>query len=185
MDKNLLEESSLVLSEAECLFNEQQIEVAIDSMANQITQKLSTKNPLLLPVMIGGVLLAGKLIAKLQFPCQIDYIHATRYRSGISGHELHWKKRPDKEIANQTILLIDDILDEGITLAAIKEDCIKTGASEVYTAVLADKEINKPRPIANADFTGLKVPDRYVFGYGMDYKEFHRNVNGIYAVKSL
>ncbi|MEM7026862.1 MAG: phosphoribosyltransferase family protein, partial [Pseudomonadota bacterium] len=93
--------------------------------------------------------------------------------------------KPGKSLKEQTVLLIDDILDEGITLAAITEYCKKQGAKKVYTAVLADKQLNKERCINKADFTGVEVPDRYVFGYGMDYEEYHRNINGIYALKNL
>ena len=171
------------LKDADCLYNKDSVEQAIAQMATDITAKLEATNPLILPVMVGGVVLAGKLLPLLPFPLQVDYIHATRYRSTTAGSELEWKKQPGKSLTDRTILLVDDILDEGITLAAIIDYCQQQGAKAIYTAVLADKQLNKKRPINKADFTGLEVPDLYVFGYGMDYEEYHRNVDGIYALR--
>ncbi|MEQ8427679.1 MAG: hypoxanthine-guanine phosphoribosyltransferase [Gammaproteobacteria bacterium] len=182
-EESIYTESKQVLDTAECLHDTAVVEQAITRMANEITQKLQLDNPLLLPVMTGGVVLAGKLIPQLRFPLQVDYIHATRYRSTTSGHDISWLKKPEKSLKGKAVLLIDDILDEGITLAAIVEHCRNEGASAVYTAVLVEKLLDKPKPLEKADFTGLSVPNRYVFGYGMDYKEYHRNVSGIYAVK--
>lgn len=82
------------------------------------------------------------------------------------------------------MLIIDDILDEGHTLAAIVEYCRDAGAENVYTAVLLDKQHDrKAYPGMRADFTGLDVEDRYIFGYGLDYKGYWRNAAGIFALK--
>jgi hypoxanthine phosphoribosyltransferase len=181
--QSLLEDSRQALENAELLYSADDVENAITEMSTAITNELKESNPLMLPVMIGGIVLAGRLIPQLNFPLQIDYIHATRYRGGTSGNELNWLKRPEKSIKDRTVLLIDDILDEGITLAAIIEHCYEVGAEKVLTAVLVEKILDKNKPIKNADFTGLTVPNRYVFGYGMDYHEYHRNAAGIYALK--
>ena len=177
-----IEQAQDVLSKADLLFNSEEVECAIETMANSITEQLQASYPLLLPVMIGGVVLAGKLIAQLNFPLQVDYVHATRYRSSTNGDELSWLKEPTKSLQDRTILLIDDILDEGITLAAIIKHCYAAGAKKVHVAVLVEKTLEKEKPIKNVDFIGLTVPDRYVFGYGMDYYEYHRNAAGIYAL---
>ncbi len=183
MNSNLIttEQAQNALDDAELLFNTEDVESAITSMAVAITAELSNSNPLVLPVMNGGLILGGKLIPQLNFPLQVDYIHATRYRGETSGKELHWLKKPDN-LTDRAVLLIDDILDEGITLAAIVEYCYEAGATRVFTAVLAEKILEQDKPIQHADFTGLHVPNRYVFGYGMDYHEYHRNLTGIYAV---
>ena len=183
MEKKQLEDSLNALENAELLFHAEEVETAISEMSRSITNELSESNPLVLPIMIGGLVLAGRLIPQLNFPLQIDYIHATRYRGKTSGSELNWLKKPEKSIKNKTVLLIDDILDEGITLAAIVEYCREAGAEKVLTAVLAEKILEQDKPIKNADFTGLTVPNKYVFGYGMDYYEYHRNIAGIYALK--
>ena len=175
------EQAQNVLDNAELLFNTEDVEAAITSMALAITAELTNSNPLVVPVMNGGLVLGGKLIPQLNFPLQMDYIHATRYRGKTSGSELHWLKKPET-LTDRVVLLIDDILDEGITLAAIVEYCYAAGAKKVLTAVLAEKVLEQDKPIQHADFTGLHVPNRYVFGYGMDYYEYHRNLAGIYAV---
>jgi len=175
------EQAQNVLDNAELLFNTEDVEAAITSMALAITAELTNSNPLVVPVMNGGLVLGGKLIPQLNFPLQMDYIHATRYRGKTSGSELHWLKKPET-LTDRVVLLIDDILDEGITLAAIVDYCYAAGAKKVLTAVLAEKIIEQDKPIEHADFTGLHVPNRYVFGYGMDYHEYHRNLSGIYAV---
>jgi hypoxanthine phosphoribosyltransferase len=170
------------LDNAELLFNAEEVESAITAMAKSITAVLSNSNPLVLPIMNGGLVLGGKLIPQLNFPLQIDYIHATRYRGETSGNELHWLKKPEQSLQARTVILIDDILDEGITLAAIIDYCYEVGAKNVLSAVLAEKSLEQDKPIQHADFTGLNVPNRYVFGSGMDYHEYHRNLTGIYAV---
>lgn len=180
---SILEDSKNALKNVDLLHSADEVEKAITKMSAAITNELKENNPLVLPIMIGGLVLAGRLIPQLNFPLQVDYIHATRYRSGTSGNELKWIKKPEKPLKDKTVLLIDDILDEGITLAAIVKYCNEAGAEKVLTTVLVEKIINKDKPIKHADFTGLTVPDRYVFGYGMDYHEYHRNAAGIYALK--
>ncbi len=173
-----------VLDEADCLFNEQQIEDAIRTMGQSITQSLADKNPLVFCVMNGGLVITGKLLTYLQFPLEASYIHATRYRDQLTGGRLDWKVRPSQKIEGRTILVIDDILDEGHTLDAIVDYCREQGAAEVQTAVLVDKKHNrKARPGQKADHTGLEIEDRYIFGYGLDYQGYWRNANGIYALK--
>lgn len=183
--QNLQKEAEQVMKNADLLFSSTEVENAIDCLAVEISAKLYDKNPLLLCVMTGGIIPAGMLIPKLEFPLELDYIHATRYRGKTSGSSIQWLKKPDTSLAERTILLIDDILDEGITLATLIQYCKEQGASEVYSAVLVDKQLNRQRAMDKADFTGLEIPDRYVFGYGMDYKGYLRNAHGIYAVKGM
>lgn len=174
-----------MLAQAEQLHAADAVEKALDRMAVEITTKLANKNPVCLCVLIGGVVPAGILIPKLDFPLEVDYVHATRYRGETSGGEIKWISRPATSLADRSVLLIDDILDEGITLAGLIEECKKLGAADVYTAVLVDKQLKRSRKLESADFTGLQVPDRYVFGFGMDYRGYLRNARGIYAVKDL
>jgi len=172
-----------VFSRAELLYTAAQVDSALDKLAGEITGKLGSENPLVLTPMIGGMVVTGQLITRLRFPLQVDYIHASRYRDETTGKDLQWLREPQSNVANRTLLIVDDILDEGITLDEIKLACKRAGARTIYTAVLIEKKINRPRSLRHADFTGLTVPDRYVFGCGMDYKGYLRNCNGIYAVK--
>ncbi|HIE55023.1 MAG TPA: hypoxanthine-guanine phosphoribosyltransferase [Chromatiaceae bacterium] len=169
------------MANAELVFSRQQVEDALDKMAEAISKRLRHADPLVLVVMNGGLIPAGMLLPRLVFPLKLDYIHATRYRERTFGADLHWRKKPDEELRDRTLLIIDDILDEGYTLEAIIDYCRKSGASEVLTAVLVKKAHLRGNAL-EADFTGLVAPDRYLFGYGMDYQGYWRNVPGIYAV---
>lgn len=174
-------EADKVYRQADCLHDRQAVQQAIAEMGQAIAEKLAATNPLVLVVMNGALIPAGYLLTYLDFPLQIDYIHATRYRGKTSGGELHWLKRPSESLEGRVVLIIDDILDEGATLKAIIEDCRQQGATAVYSAVLVEKRHQRKNG-CEADFVGLEVEDRYVFGFGMDYKEYLRNAPGIYAV---
>ena len=170
-----------VSARAHCLYTEAEVEAALDRLAQEITAKLAESNPLLLCVMTGAVVVTGKLATRLAFPLQIDYLHATRYRAATSGGELVWERHPAASLAGRTVLIIDDILDEGITLARIVEYCREQGCKRVLVAVLVNKIHDRKAPI-EADFVGLDTEDYYLYGYGMDYKGYLRNAPGIYAV---
>lgn len=174
-----------IQQEADCLFSGAEVAAALDNMAAAINAQLANCPTLCLSVMLGGLVPAGQLLPRLTIPVTLDYIHATRYRGATQGAELHWLKYPKVSLQDQTVLIIDDILDEGLTLQAIVEYCQQQGANKVLTAVLIEKALPQRRGLAQADFTGLVVPNRYVFGYGMDYQEHLRAANGIYAVKDL
>lgn len=179
-----LEEVDRVWKEADCLWSEQQVERAIDALAQKIEEDLADKNPLLLTVMNGGLVFTGKLMMRLSFPLECDYIHVTRYGFGLTGSELQWKVTPQENLEDRTILIVDDILDEGQTLQSILQACKAQGATDVRSAVLIDKQHDrKADPNFKADYTALEVEDRFIFGYGMDYKGYLRNASGIYAVK--
>jgi hypoxanthine phosphoribosyltransferase len=179
----ILAESQAVLHGADCLFSAVQVEAALDSMATDINTQFANKVPVLLGVMVGGVVPLGRLLRRFVFPLQVDYVHASRYREEISGGTLRWLKRPDIALRDRHVLIIDDVLDEGLTLQAIVEACRAEGAAEVSTAVLVDKQLQARPGLDSVDFAGLKAADRYLFGSGMDYKGYLRNVDGIYAVK--
>jgi len=181
MDKELDQAWSLI-NNADLLFGATDVEIALDRLASQITDAMAETFPIALCVMGGAVVFAGKLLPKLGFPLEFDYLHATRYRNGTQGGEIQWSVLPRNSLQGRVVLLMDDILDEGFTLAAAKTRLLELGAAEVKIAVLADKEIGRPKPIA-ADFVGLYLPDRYVFGMGMDAYGLWRNLPGIYAMK--
>ncbi len=172
-----------VMDQAQCLYSEADIEHALDALATQITEVLAGRNPLVLCVMNGGIVLTGRLAPRLNFLLQMDYIHATRYREQMQGSDLQWRVTPATSLKGRTLLILDDIFDEGETLAGIKSWCEGKGAQAVYTAVLIDKQHDrKTAELKKADFTALTAEDKYLFGYGMDYKGYWRNAPGIYAV---
>jgi hypoxanthine phosphoribosyltransferase len=172
-----------VYKRSTCLYTKEQVEAALDRMASEMNEVLAEKNPIILCVMIGGLVPVGNLLPRLDFPMELHYVHATRYRGEIRGGDLHWKASPSFSIQNRVVVVIDDILDGGLTLAAILEYCREHGASEVYSAVLVDKHhVRENGGTEKADFTGLRVDDHYIFGYGMDYNEYLRNAPGIFVV---
>lgn len=130
----------------------------------------------------GAVVFTGQLLPLLRFPLDFDYIHASRYGNDLSGADITWKVLPSARVEQRTVLVLDDILDHGVTMAAIRERVLALGASEFFCAVLADKTLKIQKPVV-ADFVGLTLPDRFVFGYGMDVHGAWRNLPAIYAVK--
>lgn len=177
------DEARQVLQSADLLYDGTAVEAMLDDLADAISSKLEYANPLLLCVMTGGLLPAAGLFSRLRFPVELDYLHATRYQGDTRGSELKWICEPSLSLKGRVVLVVDDILDEGLTLAAILDYCREQGAKEVYSVVLVKKSHERCAPDLEADFVGLKVEDRYVFGYGMDYHGYLRNVRGIYAVK--
>jgi hypoxanthine phosphoribosyltransferase len=184
MQETLLEEIRRIQAEADCVATPAAVDAAYDRMAQEITQRLKNANPLIYTVMNGGLIVAGRLISKLDFPLELAYLHATRYGHALNGTFLDWRIRPTQNLTGRTVLIIDDVLDEGHTLDAICQSVRDASAAEVLTAVLVHKvHERKAQPDMRADFTGLDAPDRFLFGCGMDYKGYWRNAAGIYAVK--
>jgi hypoxanthine phosphoribosyltransferase len=170
-----------IQARAEMLHSPDTVERAVDAMALAIGRGLRGRDPLLLCVMNGAVIPTAMLMLRLDFPLRLDYIHATRYQGQTRGGELHWKRHPAQPLRGEEVLIVDDIFDEGTTLSMIADYCHEQGARSVRSAVLVEKRRQRDtgyRP----DFVGLEVADRYVFGAGLDYKEYLRNLPGIYAV---
>ncbi len=181
---NNYDQAKKVLANAELIYSAEQIQQSIDQLALKINDKLAhvLQPVIVLPVMNGGLILSGQLITRFNFPVEIDYLHATRYRNKTMGSDLQWKVRPQLSLKGRTLLVIDDIFDEGHTLQAVIDFCKLENAEQVYSAVLVEKNHPREKASIKTDFTGMEVEDRYVFGFGMDYKGYHRNLNAIYAV---
>lgn len=177
------EQALVVLHEAELLCPPAQVAAAFDQLAAAITAELAGRSPLALMVMNGGFIAAAQVLSRLSFPLQVGYLHATRYRSGTRGGDLNWIAPPRPMVAGRVVLVIDDIFDEGDTLKAILAEVQRQGAAAVYSAVLVNKRHDRKVAGLTVDFVGLEVPDRYVFGCGMDYQEYWRNLPAIYAAR--
>lgn len=171
-----------ILASADLIHSAEAVAAAVARVAGEITDRLAGTDPLLLCVMNGGVPFAGHLMMQLNFPLEFDYLHVTRYGDKTSGGELSWHASPSTPIEGRTVLVLDDILDEGMTLAAIVAHLKNSGARACYTAVAAEKLNGKHKPI-QADFVALTVPDRFVFGFGMDVSGHFRNLPAIYAMQ--
>jgi len=170
------------LQRSDVLFTSGEVQAAVTAVARQIEGRLAGTHPLVLAVMGGAVVFVGQLLPLLAFPLDFGYVHATRYGSLRRGGELHWKVAPGDEVRGRTVLLVDDILDEGETLAAIRQRVLELGAAACYSAVLVDKQHGRSRPV-EADFAGVMAPDRYLFGFGMDVEGDWRNLPEIRALK--
>lgn len=177
-----LQKAKAMLANAEVVHDEKAVQEALDQVAKAITVRLVDKYPLVLCVMTGGIVFCGQLMTRLQFPLDFDYLHATRYGPETQGGKISWRTAPWTSVKGRSVLVVDDILDEGVTLAAVKESLTRMGAAEVLTVVFADKLNGKKKPLS-ADFVGLTVPDRFVFGFGMDAGGAWRNLPAIYALK--
>lgn len=171
-----------IYDNADLLYSLTDIDQALEQLSAQISKEYADLNPLLLCVMTGSVMTSGHLLPKLNFPLELDYIHVTRYGDKTIGGELNWMHQPVSELTNRHVILIEDIFDEGVTLHALREFCIEAGAASVKCVCLIDKEHENKIGIT-PEFIGLSVPNRFVFGFGMDYKGYWRNAPGVYAVK--
>jgi len=177
-----LDEIHRVRREADCLVTAATLAAVYDGMAAAMSTTLAESNPILLPIMNGGLYLCGQLLPRLDFPLELGYLHATRYRGGLTGgDELVWQAGPDEKLRGRTVVVIDDILDAGVTLQQTLAAIEAVAPARVYSAVLVIKDRPRRAEVA-VDFAGVTVPDRYVFGCGMDYKEYWRNLPAIYAV---
>jgi hypoxanthine phosphoribosyltransferase len=170
-----LENSDLISSAAE-------VDAAIGRLAAEIHKQFKDKYPLVLVVMGGAVVLAGQLLPKLRMPLDLDYIHATRYGAATTGGGIDWRVEPPRGVRGRAVLVLDDILDGGHTMCAIRDRLLELGAESFHCAVLVEKILDTKKPLT-ADFVGLRIPDRFVFGCGMDAKGFWRNLPEIRAMR--
>lgn len=175
-------EYEAMLAQSDLLYSMEDIEQALDTIARSLTRDYANLNPVMLCVMNGAVMTTGRLLPKLPFRLELDYIHASRYGDKTVGGELIWQSQPTIDINKRHVVLIEDIFDEGLTLAALREYCLEAGALSVRCACLLEKKREHqlgPLP----EYLGLSVPDRYVFGFGMDVQGYWRNLPAIYALK--
>lgn len=181
---NVCDTLKMVHDSAATLFDRAEVETAIRRVAAEITARLAGLDPLVLTVLNGGIIFCGNLLLELDFPLQLDSVCVSRYRGLTHGADLEWKLKPSIPLRGRKVLLVDDILDEGITLAALKRYCLEEGAEQVLIAVLVEKKLAREKP-CQADFIGLEADNRYLFGYGMDYRNYLRNAAGIFACTGL
>jgi hypoxanthine phosphoribosyltransferase len=171
------------LANADVLFERDELETVIADLGRRIDTALDGERAVFLTVMNGALMFAGQLALSIRTDLEFDYVHATRYRGATAGSDLRWLREPQVPLAGRTVLLVDDILDEGHTLKAVRDDCMKRGAKRVLIASLCRKLHDRCVEGIASDFNGVELPDRYVFGYGMDYHEQGRNLPAIYALR--
>lgn len=170
-----------ILAEAELLCDSESVQKAIKRMAGDISALLRESNPIVLVIMRGGVFFAGQLLPLLRFPLELEYAHASRYGDATAGGALHWSVAPPASVRNRAVLVLDDILDAGETLRAVRAEVLALGAASCHLAVLTLKDTGRSKLVV-ADFVGLTLPNRYVFGCGLDVHGAWRNLPEIYAL---
>ncbi len=172
------------MRDSDVLFDRATLQRTIEAMAASIDAALDGERPLFLTVMQGGMIFAGQLALAMRTDLDMDYVHATRYHGATQGASLKWLRQPKIDMTGRTVLLVDDILDEGRTLAEVRDACLGMGARRVWLATLCTKRHDRALAGTEADFNGVDVPDRYVFGFGMDYHEQGRNLPEIRALST-
>lgn len=164
------------------VFDAAEIARAVARVAREVTARCADRDPVVIPVLLGGLPFGAALLAQLQFQLHVDYAHVSRYRGGTQGGTLHWVREPAISLVGRQVVLVDDVLDEGDTLQALKDWCADAGAAEVLAAVLVSKRSARRAPGVRADFTGLDAGSDFLFGYGMDYQQRYRHLSEIRAL---
>jgi len=180
---DLAEEARRALEESDCVVSAAAVTAAYDSLAARINAEYRQLNPLIMGVMIGGLVPVAEILRRLEFAFELDYLHATRYRGATTGGGLVWKRQPEADLQGRHVLVVDDILDEGHTLVAVRAALQERSPASLKVAVLTEKRHDRRARGAHAEFIGCSVPDRYVFGSGMDYKGYWRQLPGIHALR--
>jgi hypoxanthine phosphoribosyltransferase len=170
------------LEDSDLIASAEEVQSAVRRLAAEIGRALGERYPLVLAVMGGAVVFAGQILPLLRFPLDFDYVHASRYGAGTRGADVEWRVRPPDLVKGRTVLVLDDILDHGETMNAIRKGLTELGAQSVYAAVLVEKNLLIKKP-TTADFVGLRIPDRFVFGCGMDARGLWRNLPEIRAIR--
>lgn len=175
-----------LMTHAEEIVSAEQVQAAVTNVAAVLNERFDNDEtgafPLVLGVMGGAVVFTGSLLPQLRFPLEFDYIHVTRYGNLDKGGEVVWKVVPRQSVEGRIIIVVDDILDEGETLAHVKQRLLDMGAAEVILAVFADKDLGKEKPVT-ADIVGLTIPNQFVVGFGMDAHGYWRNLPGLWVIR--
>jgi hypoxanthine phosphoribosyltransferase len=171
-----------LLRESEIVASAEEVQAAVRRLATEIERALGARHPLVLVVMGGAVVFAGQILPLLRFPLEMDYVHVSRYGGETHGFAVQWRVRPNEQVKARTVLVLDDILDHGETMNAIRNRLLELGAQSVHCAVLVEKVLDMAKPIV-PDFVGIRIPNRFVFGCGMDAKGYWRNLPEIRALK--
>jgi hypoxanthine phosphoribosyltransferase len=161
-----------------------QAEFASGGKLDQVSEKILKKEIVVLCVMNGGMIFCAHLLPLLNFPLQFDVLQVSRYGDKDVGSVLRWIKVPTVELLNKHILIVDDLIDEGVSLTEVFNYCDSKSPASIKVAVLLSKETTR-RVVETIipNYIGLSIPDKFIFGFGIDYKNYHRNLLDIYTVE--
>lgn len=161
-----------------CVFDTRTVDDAVDRVAVEIALKLWDARPIIVCLMNGGLPFTGDLLRRFHFDLELDYMHLSRYWH-TTGGSIRFVRRLERPLTGRTVLLVDDVLDEGETLAAAQREVASAEPAEVLSAVLVRKDA---RAVAAADYAALDGPNEFLVGRGMDYDGSFRQLSGIYAL---
>ena len=170
-----------ILSRSQLIYTHEEIVSAIDLLAGKLNRQFKNKKALILPVLTGAIPFVGMLLPRLSFTIEVNYFHVSRYQNNVGTNQIKITHQPSPEsVLNQEVLVVDDILDEGITLKLINEQLIDMKPKSITNVVLFEKQLDIKKEIS-ADYVGLDVPDAYVFGFGLDFNGAGRNIPDLYS----
>ena len=182
MSKTEQSDFSQIVNNSELLIEKKAVDSSMEKMSKKIEAELGDKNLIILTIMNGGLYPTALFMRYFQSNCELDYIHLSRYGNKTTGGLPYWHRKPQKNIKNRNVLVIDDILDQGITLGEAIRECHDSGAKSVYSAVMVKKNISIRKGIQESDFYAINLPNKYLFGSGLDYHGQFRNLDGIFAL---
>ena len=158
------------------LLSEEEIRAKCKEMGARISQEYKGKNLMLVTVLKGAVVFLADLMRAIEVPAEIDFMVVSSYGSGVkSSGVVKIVKDLDVPLAGKDLLIVEDILDSGLTLSYIKELLASRGPASIKIATLLDKPSRRKVDLV-ADYIGFSVPDEFVIGYGLDYDEKYRNL---------
>jgi len=170
-----------ILSRSQLIYSHEEIVSAIDLLAGKLNRQFKNKKALILPVLTGAIPFIGMLLPRLSFTIEVNYFHVSRYQNNVGTNQIRITHQPSPEsVLNQEVLVVDDILDVGITLKLINEQLMTMKPKSITNVVLFEKQLDIKKEIF-AHYVGLDVPDAYVFGFGLDFNGAGRNIPDLYS----
>ena len=166
------------------LYSESTILSRLDEIGWQLSQDYRGKNLTVVAIMNGSIMFMSDLLKRIIIPLQIDYWSISSYHGSKSTGNIKFRQHDIVDVKDRHVLLLDDILDSGLTLHTIKNKILaESNASSVKSCVLLSKKVKRTKDI-EADYVGFEIENEFVVGYGLDYNEHYRNLPYIAVLKT-
>ena len=165
------------------LLSEEEIKARVQGMGDQLYEAFKDKNPMFVGVLNGCFIFMADLVRAAQLKSELEFIGVSSYKNATkSSGVVQITRDLQRDISGRDIIIVEDILDSGNTLAFLKNYLMTKGAASITIATLLDKPARREKPIT-ADYAGFVVPDEFVVGYGLDYCQQYRNMPYIGVLK--
>ncbi len=165
------------------LVSEEEIQRRVSELGEALAQKLAGKEPLFLGVLKGCFVFMADLVRACPLKCDVEFMALSSYRGGtVSSGRVEITQDLHGSVAGRDLVIVEDILDSGATLAFLKETLLERGAASITIVTLLDKPSRRTKAVA-ADLAGFTIPDAFVVGYGLDYDQKYRNIPYIGVLK--